>query len=197
MRAKPSHRRAQGAPPVPLRETCRVVGGRIPLWPYHRARLASGGCRDGVLDRVEELALKAAAEWTDVGSPRVRLSVTVAEDGEVSFDVQRRLSSLDVPHGPLAVRIDVPELPVLPANAAKPADRTWWDDAQKAARMEGGHQAIIVGPDDDVIDGGTATVWIAEGPRLITPPSPPGIAGVARAFLLRRAPEIGLRTDVE
>ncbi|HEX9094338.1 MAG TPA: aminotransferase class IV, partial [Coriobacteriia bacterium] len=76
-------------------------------------------------------------------------------------------------------------------------DRTWWDDAQKAAQMEGGHQAIIVGPDDDVIDGGTATVWIAEGPRLITPPSPPAIAGVARAFLLRRAPEIGLRTDVE
>jgi branched-subunit amino acid aminotransferase/4-amino-4-deoxychorismate lyase len=56
---------------------------------------------------------------------------------------------------------------------------------------------VIVGPDGCVIDGGTATVWIAEGPVLVTPPAPPAIAGVARAFLLRRAPDILLRIRIE
>lgn len=197
MRQPASHRRARGAPREPLRETCRVVAGRIPLWPYHRARLSAGGCRDGVLDRVEERALEAASEWSDAGSPRVRLSITVGQDGEIQIDIGRRLSSLDVPGGPIAVRVDMPSEPELPPNAAKPADRSWWDDCQRQARFEGGHQAVIVGPDETIIDGGTATIWIAEGPRLVTPPSPSAIAGVARAFLLRQAPAIGLRIDVE
>jgi branched-subunit amino acid aminotransferase/4-amino-4-deoxychorismate lyase len=192
-----SNRRAEGAPPDALRETCRVVGGRIPLWPYHHQRLVSGGCTGGVLDRAEQTAFAAAAEWETSGSPRVRLSVTVGRDGEVDVDVRRRLSSLDVPLGPIAVRVDVEEEAVLPAGAAKPADRGWWDDAQRAARFEGGHQAVIVGPDGDVIDGGTATVWIAEGPQLITGPAPPAVAGVARAFLLAQAPHIGIRIQVE
>ena len=197
MKEPPSHRRSKGSPPAALRETCRVVDGRIPLWPYHRARLLAGGCRDGVLDRAESLAIEAAADWGTTGSPRVRLSITIGEDGEVSLDVRRRLSSLDVVHGPIAVRVAAREVPDLPPGAAKPADRGWWDAAQSQARLEGGHQAVIVGPGDEVIDGGTATVWIAEGPRLVTPPSPPAVAGVARAFLMRQAPTIGLHIDVE
>ena len=180
-----------------LRETCRVAGGRIPLWPYHYARLRAGGCSSGVLERAEEIAMDAAAEWEDAGSPRVRLSITVGEDGSVSVDTHRRLSSLDVPNGPFAVRVDFRDLPDLPPGAAKPARREWWDEAQKQAKFDGGHQAIIVGPDGRVVDGGTATVWIAEGPALVTPPSPPAVAGVARAFLLRRAPDIHLQVNVE
>jgi branched-subunit amino acid aminotransferase/4-amino-4-deoxychorismate lyase len=149
-----------------------------------------------VLDDVEVRALEAAAEWDDTESPRVRLSITVSDDAGVAVDVRRRLSSLDVPNGPECVRIDVATVPDLPAGAAKPADRAWWDEAQRRARLEGGHQAVIVGPDGCVIDGGSATVWIAEGPVLVTPPAPPAVAGVARAFLIQAAPDAHIRVEV-
>lgn len=150
-----------------------------------------------MLDDVEQAAIAAASEWDGPSSPRVRLSVTVSRDGAIAVDTRRRLSSLDVPGGPVAVRVDVADLPPLPAGAAKPADRLWWDEAQRRAAFEGGHQAIIVGPDGQVIDGGSATVWIVEGTTVVTPPSPPAVAGVARAFLLQAAPDAHLRIEVE
>lgn len=188
---------APGAPRQALRETCRVVAGRIPLWPYHRARLVAGGCEGDVLEGVEEAAVAAASEWDGANSPRVRLSLTVSCDGAVAVSAGRRLSSLDVPRGPVAVRVDVAKPPQLPAGAAKPADRSWWDEAQRRAVFEGGHQAIIVGPDGHVIDGGSATVWIVEGTTVVTPPSPPAVAGVARAFLMQAAPDTHMRIEVE
>ncbi|MDO8915121.1 MAG: aminotransferase class IV [Coriobacteriia bacterium] len=189
--------RAPGAPRQALRETCRAVAGRIPLWPYHRARLVAGGCTGAVLEQVEEAALAAAAEWEGPRSPRVRLSLTVSSDGAVAVDARRRLSSLDVPGGPIAVRVDVVDQPPLPAGAAKPADRSWWDEAQRRAVFEGGHQAIIVSPDGLIIDGGSATVWVVEGATIVTPPSPPAVAGVARAFLMQAAPDTHLHIKVE
>lgn len=188
---------APGAPRQALRETCRVVAGRIPLWPYHRARLVAGGCEGAVLDEVEQAAAAAASEWNGTSSPRVRLSLTVSRDGAIAVGARRRLSSLDVPGGPVAVRVDVAEPPQLPAGAAKPADRSWWDEAQRRAAFEGGHQAIVVGPDGNVIDGGSATVWIVEGATIVTPPSPPAVAGVARAFLMQAAPDTHMRIEVE
>jgi 4-amino-4-deoxychorismate lyase len=173
------------------------MAGRIPLWPYHRARLVAGGCRDAVLETVEEAAFAAAAEWNGAESPRVRLSLTVSPDGEVAVDARRRLSSLDVPGGPIAVRVDVSDPPVLPQGSAKPADRTWWDEAQRRATFDGGHQAIIVGPDGAILDGGSATVWVVEGAEVFTPPSPSAVAGVARAFLMQAAHDINLRVSVE
>lgn len=186
-----------GAPAVALRETCRVVAGQVPLWAYHRARLSAGGCAGAVLDAVEEAALAAAAEWGGAESPRVRLSLTVAPDGSIGIDASRRLSSLDVPGSPVAVRVDVPVRPGLPQGGAKPADRGWWDAAQRRAKALGGHQAVLVDPHGVIVDGGTATVWIAEGPRLFTPTSPAAIAGVARAFLLRAAGVPHIEVTVE
>jgi branched-subunit amino acid aminotransferase/4-amino-4-deoxychorismate lyase len=186
-----------GAPLRALRETCRVVDGRIPLWPYHRSRLAAGGCSEVVLDDVEVRALAAAAEWDHTESPRVRLSITVSRDAGVAVEVRRRLSTLDVPGGPVCVRVDVAQQPDLPEGAAKPADRAWWDEAQRRARLEGGHQAAITTADGQVMDGGTATIWIAEGPVLFTPPAPPAVAGVARAFLIQAAPDAHIRVEIE
>jgi 4-amino-4-deoxychorismate lyase len=189
--------RVPGAPATALSETCRIVAGRIPLWPYHRARLVAGGCEGAVLEDVEVAAFRAAAEWNGGDSPRARLSLTVSPDGAVAVDAKRRLSSLDIPGGPVAVRVDVSGPPELPAGAAKPADRSWWDEAQRRAAFEGGHQAIIVGPGGSVIDGGSATVWVVEGTEVFTPPSPPAVAGVARAFLMRAATDVHLHIEVE
>jgi 4-amino-4-deoxychorismate lyase len=188
---------APGAPFRTLRETCRVVDGRIPLWPYHRSRLEAGGCSGAVLDDVEVRAFSAAAEWNHTDSPRVRLSITVSRDAGAAVEVRRRLSTLDVPCGPVCVRVDVAHAPDLPRGAAKPADRAWWDEAQRRARLEGGHQAVITGPNGTIVDGGTATIWIAEGPVLFTPLAPPAVAGVARAFLIQAAPGAHIRVEVE
>ena len=174
------------APALPLRETCRLVSGRVPLWPYHRRRLAAGGCGEELLAACDEVVEQQASGWTGAGSSRLRLTLVVSPDHAIDACIQRRLSSLDVPGGPTAVRVDV-ELatpPLLPAGAAKPADRSWWDGAQRRARAAGGDQAVIVAPDGNVIDGGTSTVWIVQDGVICTPPAPAAVAGVARAFLL-------------
>ncbi len=181
------HLDEHAVPAVALRETCRVVAGRVPLWPYHRQRLTAGGCGSVLLDDADVRVKAAAAEWSAAPGSRARLTATVSPRGEVGVSVKQKLSSLDVPGGPVPVRVDVSELPALPRGAAKPAEREWWDEAQRQATAQGGHQAVLVGPDGAIVDGGTASVWVVEGARLVTPPAPPAVAGVARAFLLASA----------
>lgn len=185
------------APTVALKETCRVVHGAVPLWPFHRARLAAGGCGEALLALAEARALEAAAAWPDPATRRARLTVVVREDASVTAEVTRRSSSLDVPRGPIVARIDVDASPALPPGSAKPADRSAYDDAHRRARALGARQGILVGPDGLVIDGSTATVWIVEGGALVTPPAPPAVPGVARAFILASARDAGLAARVE
>ncbi len=190
--------------PYGLAETCRVVGGSVPLWHYHRARLLRGGCPVELVEEIEALALSEAATWSESPSRRIRLGITIEPDGEFSLVSGVHLSSLDVLNGPVAVAVDMTEIgtaenpePPLPAGAAKPADRSWWDLAQLIARRRSGHQAIILDRLGGIVDGGSATVWIVEEGRLITPPSPPAVGGVARAFVLDAAPRRGLEVAVE
>lgn len=185
------------APTVALKETCRVVNGVVPLWPFHRARLAAGGCGETLLGLAESRALEAAAVWPDLETRRARLTVVVCEDGSVTAEVTRRSSSLDVPRGPIVVRIDVAAPPALPPGPAKPADRSAYDDAHRRARALGARQGVLVGPDGGVVDGSTASVWIVERDELVTPPAPPAVPGVARAFVLASAGKAGLTARVE
>ncbi len=223
-RRAPAHRGPQGPRPpgtlardalitraFGLAETCRVVGGGIPLWHYHRERLRRGGCPPGLLVEAEARALTEATKWADSASRRVRLGITITPEGELTVVSGVHLSSLDVVNGPVAVRVDLSEIataenpvPPLPSGAAKPADRGWWDAAQRLAKRGGGHQAVLVdaagelgGGADAVIDGGSATVWIAERGRLVTPPAPLAVGGVARAFVLDAAPKRGSDVAIE
>lgn len=183
------------APAVPLRETCRLVSGRVPLWPYHRLRLASGGCGEQLLLAADALVAAEAAGWAGPASSRLRLTLVVSPDGSLDARVQRRLSSLDVPGGPVAAVVEVESPHPLPPGAAKPADRSWWDAAQRRAKALGADQALIV-QDDRVLDGGTASVWAVVDGVLVTPPAPDAVAGVARAFLLDRLARAGSRVRV-
>lgn len=180
-----------------LKETCRVTRGIVPLWPYHRARLAGGGVPESVLQATDRLVGEAASEWVGAPTRRARLTVVVSADGGVTVEVAQRLSSLDVPHGPTVVRIDVTDPPPLPTPAAKPADRAWWDAAHKRATDVGAHQAILVAPDGTVVDGSTSAVWIAEEGVLFTPPAPPAIPSVSASFIRSQAERIGLDIRVE
>jgi branched-subunit amino acid aminotransferase/4-amino-4-deoxychorismate lyase len=186
-----------GMPDVPLRETCRLVCGRVPLWPYHRRRLASGGCGDALLQDADELVAREASGWNGPGSSRLRLTLVVSPDGRVDAVVQRRLSSLDVPGGPIVAFVEADGEPPLPLAAAKSADRSWWDAAQRRARALGAHQALIVSPDGFVVDGGTATVWAVIDGSIFTPPAPGAVAGVARAFVLDAFARTGAPARVE
>jgi branched-subunit amino acid aminotransferase/4-amino-4-deoxychorismate lyase len=159
------------------------VDGRLPLWEYHRARLARGGCGSDLLAEADRVVAEAAASHAGVASSRLRLTLVVTPEGIAEATVQQRLSSREVPGGPTAAFVQVSSPPWLPPGAAKPADRSWWDDAQRRARWADGHQAIIV-CDGNVVDGGTATVWAVAGGVAVTPPAPDAVAGVARAFLL-------------
>jgi len=180
-----------------LKETCRVTRGRIPLWPWHRARLKAGGVDEATLALAEEQVETAAAQWADAPTRRVRLTLVVAPNGTVSVDVAQRLSSLDVPNGPKVARVDVADAPPIPARPAKPADRSWWDAAHKLATSLGAHQAVLVAADGTVIDGSTAAIWIAEHGVLVTPPSPPAIPSVSVAFVRAQATRAGLDLRVE
>lgn len=181
-----------GLPPVALRETCRVSGPRIPLLAYHLARLAAGGCGPGVLARVR--AAVAGELAGRVGDAAVRrLAVTVRTDGGVSVSLTDAASTLCVPGGPVPVLVTVPAAPVLPPGAAKPADRSAWDDAQCLARQtDPGAQALLALPDGTIVDGATATVWMRKGDTLVTPPAPPALAGVAREAVFDLAASCGL-----
>ena len=187
---------AETRPPMPLRETCRLVAGRVPLWQYHRARLARGGCGSELLEEAARVVDDAAASWTGQASSRLRLTLVVTPDGIAEATVQQRLSSLDVPGGPTTAFVQVGMPPWLPPGAAKPADRSWWDDAQRRARWAGGHQAIIV-CNGTIVDGGTASVWAVADGVAVTPPAPDAVAGVARAFLLDALVRAGIPVHVE
>lgn len=184
----------QKGPPVALKETCRVVRGRLPLLDLHLARLAAGGCGALLIERVREAMLDTASE---AGNAEYRRLVAVVDErGEVRTSLDAKPSTLDIPGGPTFQQVYVTGPPELPPGAAKPLDRTAWDHAMAEARQEGCDQAILVDSEGAVIDGGTANLWVVWADRAFTPPAPPAIAGVARRLILDRAREVGVRPEV-
>lgn len=190
-----------GAPEVALRETMRVADATVPLLDRHLARLASGGAGPTLLARVrcavgEELTRLAAdvADGADhaAGVVACRLSVTVTPDGAVAAGHSREPSSLAVEGGVRIAAIETAVTPELPAGAAKPAGRCFWDRAHTAARLKGADQALLHLPDGTLIDGSTATLWLVQDGVLATPPSPPAVAGVARELVFDIAGELGI-----
>jgi len=180
-----------GTPPVALREMCRVAEGCVPLLARHLARLAAGGCGPSLLARVRSAITLALADES-AGAPAAygRLAVTVTEGGDVTTELTRWQSSLDVPGGPELVLVGVATAPDLPPGAAKPADRSAWDAALEQAGPSA--QAVLIGPDGSVLDGSTASVWLRRDWTLLTSPAPPAVAGIAREVVFDLAQECGL-----
>lgn len=139
----------------------------------------------------EEVIRTAIDRYDGPLTSRVRLTLIVAEDGVATATVERRLSSLDVVDGVNAVRVVAETDPALPAGAAKPADRSFYDAAHREARAAGGDQAIITRPGGYIIDGSTASVFCRLGQVVATPPSPPAVAGVARRWILDTCSSLG------
>jgi para-aminobenzoate synthetase/4-amino-4-deoxychorismate lyase len=182
------------APTVSLRETMRVVSGRVPLLDRHLARLASGGTGPTLLARArEEVAstLASATTPTDLA----RLGLTVNPDRRVAAHLTPFSSSLAEEGGVVLAPVEVSTAPRLPCGAAKPADRQVWDDAHRRATALGANQAVLHTRDGVVIDGSTATIWLVADARLSTPPAPPAVAGVARGLVLDLAASLGVPAE--
>jgi branched-subunit amino acid aminotransferase/4-amino-4-deoxychorismate lyase len=169
-----------------LRETIRVQDGRLPLLERHLARLAAGGCDAATLARARSVAEDVASGWQE---PYGRMSLVVSIDGELSAEVSGRPSVIDVPGGPRIALVTAPE-PHLPQGAAKPADRSQWDDAYERVR-DVADVAVLVSADGHLIDTSHATLWIVGDRRLLTPPSPPALAGVSRGVVFDVAAALG------
>jgi para-aminobenzoate synthetase/4-amino-4-deoxychorismate lyase len=176
-----------GVPDVALRETCRVVDGAVPLLLRHLARLAAGGCGPTTLASVRE-CIKDAIECQR--TPLERLSVTVDSAGHAWAELSSVPSSLDVADGVIITPV-VSETPALPSGAAKPMERALWDRAQREAARLGADQALLVDTDGRIIDGATASVWVRVGTRLLTPPAPPAVDGIARGVVFDHATQCG------
>ncbi len=183
-----------GGPGVALLETCRVAFGRVALLDRHLARLAAGGCGPSLLARVRA-RVDSALEELDQSLSYARLRILVHPDRHVAADVDSHPSLLAVADGPVLVPHSMESPPSLPPGAAKPAARAAWDLAHAAALARGGHQAALVMPDDTIVDGSSASIWIRLGTRLLTPPSPPAVDGVARSLVFDLARGLGYRAE--
>jgi para-aminobenzoate synthetase/4-amino-4-deoxychorismate lyase len=182
-----------GRPAVALKETCRVVRVGVPLLSRHLARLAAGGCGPTVLAAVRARVTDALAA-ADASAEYGRLEAVVLPDGTVTATCTQRASSLAIDGGPVTAFVPAADLE-LPAGAAKPADRSAWDVAQRLAHSAGANQALLTDAAGLVLDGGTASVWVRLGERLFTPPAPVAIAGVMRGLIFDIAPLAGLSAE--
>lgn len=172
-----------------LRESMRVQNGRVPLLANHLMRLAAGGCDASTLDRAQREALSAASRWPhELG----KMTLVVTPSGAVMVDVSDTRSSLDVDGGPAAVLVPA-ECPTLPPGNAKPADRSQWDRYRTIAQAQHADVAVLVDDSGHLIDGSSQSVWLRLGDRLLTPSSPPAIAGVSRGLVLECASGLGFQ----
>ena len=178
-------------PDPALRESIRVQNGTMPLLDKHLARLATGGCSEEVVEQVRVAANTAAEEWPmDYGF----MSITVALDDFASIMIRPKKSSILVEGNPIAELIET-DVPELPPGAAKPAARSFWDGALAKAQLKGANIAILVNHEGHIFDGSQASVWLRFGDVLVTPPSPPALAGVSREVVIERAGDLGYRVE--
>lgn len=175
----------------PLRETIRVQGGLIPLLELHLARLSAGGCDATMVASARREAMRAAEAWPE---PYGRMTLHVATDGQARAEVSSAASMIDVPGGPSIAFVVTPE-PVLPPGGAKPEDRSFWDRAVDKARAEGADVAVLVSAEGLVFDTSHATLWARFGDRLLTPKSPPALAGVSRRVVFEASSELGFSAE--
>ncbi len=177
--------------PVALRETMRVQNGRVPLLERHLGRLQAGGCPPDIADAAGRAASVAAAAWPESYG---RMTLVVNTDGSFDIDTTGKPSTIDVPDGPTITLVEC-DPPPLPPGAAKPADRSPWDIPLATARALGADVAVLVAQDGTLIDTSQATLWLVLDGLLLTPPSPPALAGVSRGVVLDAASALGYRAE--
>lgn len=183
-----------------LFETIRFVAGAAPLWPLHMARLRAG-CRRLQLPQ-PDLALLAreAGRLARGGDCIVKLVLTRGDGRGYGPDhaatTRRILGRHDLPGMPASVygqgarlrwcRLQLSSQPAL--AGLKHLNRLENVLARGEWRDPRIHEGLLLDADGHVISATAANVFIVRGGVLLTPKLDRcGVAGVARAWILRRA----------
>lgn len=188
-------------------ETVEVLNGDAPLWPEHEARLraAAAALRLPVPWSAAELRAAVRTVATAIAAARAVARVVVTRGrgsrGYAPPAVARPtllVQLFDAPSAPPPWR-----LAVLDAPRTDSAALTWTHKTLAAAervraaamaRTRGAHEGLLLGPRAALACTTAANLFWVRGGTLYTPHPRCGLRpGVARGFVLRLAPELGLR----
>jgi len=188
-------------------ETMRHHGSRIPLWPYHRARLESGLARLGIACDGAVIESDIASLLSqESGHGIVRLMMTRGESRggyapSVDAVPNRVLETRPLPAAmnDITVRVCDWRLPLQPALAGikhlnrldQVMARREWDEAAI-------HEGLMMDTTGVVIEGTMSNLFLRSGDEWLTPDvSRCGVAGVMRSWLMQEGlPAFGCDVDV-
>lgn len=189
-------------------ETCRVVGGRIPLWQFHRARLSATAVRLRIpldIALVEADSTQLCAGHADAV---LKILVTAGGGGRGyrgdSTTARRVVSLFPAPAETVdrcigaTVRLCQMRLAVQPVLAGlkhlnrleQVCARAEWNDPEVA-------EGLMCDVDGRLIEGVATNLFLVRDERIVTPDLRRcGVAGVMRQVLLEQRPGIELPMDV-
>lgn len=194
-----------------LFETLRVdAGGRVPLWPRHRARLLAGAGRLRIpLDphRLERCLADALAGHTGAGVAKLTLTRGPGGRGYLPpADPQPSLIGRfgPAPAWPEALRRDGIDIGLCdtvlgddPLAGLKHLNRLPQVLARAEVDRHGWHEGLLLNRRRQPVEASAMNLFALYGDTLWTPAlERAGVAGVGRAWLLERATDIGLRVEV-
>jgi 4-amino-4-deoxychorismate lyase len=183
-------------------ETLRVYGGVPFKLDRHLERLAASA---------ERLHLPAPPHDEFAAAAKEVIAAAAQPDATLRFLWTAGRERGGAPAGFALVSTLPPDLESLRARGLRVAVVRWWPSAlagakstSYAANMEaqdeavrgGADDALLVVPDDTVLEAPTSNVWFREGSRLLTPAlTLPVLAGVTRATLCELAPALGYEVE--
>jgi len=178
--------------------TLRIAAGRPRFLARHVARLRDGASalRLGKID--ESTIRRAVAELANAALPdgegAIRLQVSCDASGATHLIGSARMLGKD-PSEWSAVLFERPhDGPSLGAGL-KISSRLTLSLAADAARAAGADEAVLLNAGGELVEGANSNLFVvSQGAVAATPPISSGaVAGIARALVLERIPEIEVR----
>ncbi|MFC1925594.1 aminotransferase class IV [Chloroflexota bacterium] len=195
-----------------LFETMRAYNGRIFLPEKHLARLSSSAQFLGIDledNAVLEKALYDTLQANSLSDARLRLTISGGEGEPVPDPLAHRSPTLLImargyipypPHiyeqGFQAIVSQIRRNTRSPAAAMKSLN--YLDNllAQRAAKLVGADQAILLNEQGYLAEGSTSNIFSISGNTLLTPNEDSGILpGITRGAVLELAPTLGMEVE--
>lgn len=178
-----------------LFETMRAYGGRVFRLEQHLARMQEAARELGLQEQAGRLRSQEVSETltaSGLSDAVVRLTLTAN-----SLVILVRPLSLPPPeryaHGCVAVTVPAAVTQASPLRRIKSLNYLDKLLAQRAAEAVGAHEAMLLDPDDHVIEAARRNVFAVIGGRAITPPISRGLLpGLTRAAVMEVAPRVGV-----
>jgi 4-amino-4-deoxychorismate lyase len=188
-------------------ETCRIVDGCVPLWPYHRARLDQTARRLNIPQLLDPIDAEVAELGATQHAGIIKVPVTAGTGRGYRTDgnAARRIVTVYPPSNSVVdrrigatVRICRTRLAVQPALAGlKHLNRL----EQVLARAEWTDSDIVEGlmcdVDGRLVEGIATNLFLVRGERIVTPNLQRcGVAGVMRRVLIEERPGIDAPIEI-